>query len=224
VVGLVVGGGVVVSGGSAICAIGRGIVSALNRLVGLVPGVTRGSDSRARVRGVVAWAVVVRSGSGKPTSRNGDGADFRVAVAGGAVRLLALPELHAAALCVAVVWAGTEGLLLLVVLHEEHLDEGGDEEEECADDGDGEAGGIEVACCAERGGVGDLVALVVGSEALFAVCGSVTQRCADVAFAGGCAVAGQDRDGDHGAEAENVEEYAEEGEDALRVLLACVIT
>jgi hypothetical protein len=183
---LVVGSSVVVGGGVAVSANGRGMVSALDRLGGvrLVTSVTWRSNGRAGVGGVVARAVVVRSGSGQTAGGSWDGTNFRVAVTCGAVGLLALPELHARALGVAVVGARTECLLLLVVLHQHYLDKSADQEEECADDGDSEAGCVQVARRAQGSGIGDLPALAVGAEALLAVRRTVAQWCADVALAG----------------------------------------
>jgi len=200
------------------------VVSTGHRLVGRETSVGS-SDGGASVSGVVTGAVVVgASRDSEATSGSSrDGTDFRVAVSSSAVSLAALPELHAGALGVAVAGAGTECLLLLVVLHEEDLDEGAEQEEECADDGDGEAGGVELADRAEGCGVGDLVAAAVGTEAFLGVGGAVTERCLHAAGARGCAIAGQDGDGDHGTAAEDVEEYAEEGKDFLVMALVCVV-
>ena len=143
------------------------MVSTRHRLVMLI-SVTGSSNRRARVRSVVRRAVIIMPDSrGRKTARDRDSADFRVAQALGAA--VALPKLSAGALGVAVGGAGTERLLLLVVASEAELDEGGDEEEERAQDGDGEAGGVETAGGAERGGVGDLVALAVAAEAFLGV-------------------------------------------------------
>jgi len=186
--------------------VGGGVVSTSNRLVGSETRV-RSSDGGASVGSVVAGTVVVGRGRGSKTASSGsrDGTDFGIAVSHGAVGLAALPELHAGTLGVAVVRTRTKGLLLLVVAHKEDLDESAEQEEESADDGDGEAGGVELAGRAERGGVGDLVALAVGAEALLGVGGSVAERCVDSARAAGCAVTGQDGDGDHGTAAKDVE-------------------
>lgn len=182
------------------------------------------SHGGASISSVVAGAVVVGASRDSKTASSGsrDSTDFRVAVSSGAVGLAALPELHAGALSVAVAGTGAESLLLLVVLHEENLDESAEQEEEGADDGDGKAGGVELADRAKRGGVGDLVAAAVGTEAFLGVGGSVTERCLNAAGALGCAVAGQDGDGDHGAAAEDVEEYAEESKDFLKMPLVHV--
>ena len=199
------------------------MVSTSHGLVGRETSVGS-SDGGASVSGVVAGAVVVgASRDSEATSGSSrDGTDFRVAVSSGAVSLATLPELHARALGVAVAGAGTERLLLLVVLHEEDLDEGAEQEEEGADDGDGEAGRVELADRAERGGVGDLVAAAVGTKAFLGVGGSVTERCLHAAGALGCAVTGQDGHGDHGTAAEDVEEYAEESKDFLEITLVFV--
>jgi len=198
------------------------VVSTGHRLVGRETSVGS-SDGGTGVSGVVAGAVVVgASRDSEATSGSGrDGTNFRVAVSSGAVSLAALPELHAGALGVAVAGAGTERLLLLVVLHEEDLDEGAEQEEEGADDGDGEAGGVELADRAEGSSVGDLVALTVGTKALLGAGRTVTEGSLDIALAAGGTVTCHDCNGDHGTAAEKVEEYAEEGKDFLSAEAAC---
>lgn len=108
---------------------GSGVVSAGD---GLVSRETRvwSSDSGAGVGGVVAGTVVVGSSRGSKTasSSSRDGTDFRITVSSGAVGPAALPELHAGTLGVAVVGTRTKGLLLLVVAHQEDLDEGAEKE------------------------------------------------------------------------------------------------
>jgi len=206
---LVVGGSVAVGVGSTIDSIGgagsdvrSSVIAASNGLVAVV-GVGR-SDGRASVSSVVARAVVVgNSRGGKTTSSSsGDSANLRVAVASGPGGLLALPELHARTGGVAVAGAGAESLLLLVVAHEEDLDEGAEEEEDGADDGDGHAGSVELADRAEGGSISDLVALAVGTKALLGAGRAVAEGSLDVALAAGCAVTGHDRNGDHGTAAE----------------------
>lgn len=85
------------------------------------------SDSRASVSSVVRWADIV-SRSSKTASSNGGSGDFGVAQT--AAALLALPELDAGTLSIAVRWAGTVALLFLVVLVDEELERDRDEEEE----------------------------------------------------------------------------------------------
>jgi hypothetical protein len=200
--------------------VGSGVVSAGNGLVALEASVGSGNGGTG-VGSVVAGAVVVGASrdSKAASGSSGDGADFRVTVASGAVSLAALPELHAGALGVAVVGTGAESLLLLVVLHKEDLEEGAKEEQESADDGDGEAGSVELAGCAERRRVGNLVALTVGAEAFLGVGGTITKRSLDTTGAAGCAIAGKNGDGDHGAAAKDIKEYAEESEDFLQICL-----
>ena len=219
---LVVGGSVAVSVGSTVDSVGgagsnvrSSVVATSNGLVAVV-GVGR-SDGRASVGSVVARAVVVgNSRGGKTTSSSGrDGANLRVAVASGPGGLLTLPELHAGTGGVAVAGAGTEGLLLLVVTHEEDLDEGAEEEENGADDSDGHAGGVQLADCAEGGSIGDLVALAVGTKALLGAGRAVAEGSLDVALAAGCTVTSHNCDSDHGTTAEEVEEYAKESKDFL---------
>lgn len=93
-------------------------------------GAVRRSDGRAGHVSIVAGAVIMGTGSEGSMAGgggNGDGGNLRVAEL--IVALLALPELVAGALGVAVVWARTEALLLLVVTAKEDLNRDGDEEE-----------------------------------------------------------------------------------------------
>jgi hypothetical protein len=93
-------------------------------------GAVRRSDGRAGHVSVVAGAVITGAGSEGSMAGgggNGDGGNLRVAEL--IIALLALPELVAGALGVAVVWARTEALLLLVVTAKEDLNRDGDEEE-----------------------------------------------------------------------------------------------
>lgn len=96
-------------------------------LVAIVSSTWR-RDSRAGVGSVVAWADIVTRSS-KTTSSDGDSGHFGVAEAA-VLALVALPELDAGTLGVAVGGAGTVALLLLVVLVDEELERNGDEEEE----------------------------------------------------------------------------------------------
>lgn len=115
-----------------------GVVSTSDRLVvsvvvkGAVSGsAVRRSDSRTGHVGVVAGAVVTGARSERSVAGgggSGDGGDFRVAEL--VVALLALPELVAGTLGVAVGGARTEALLLLVVTAKENLDRDGNEEQE----------------------------------------------------------------------------------------------
>lgn len=153
---LVVGSSVVV----AVRADRGSVVSASHWLV-VLKRMAWGSDRGASIGRVVRRAVVMAA-SRRKTTRDGDGADFRIAKTLGAA--VALPELCARALGVAVGGAGAECLLLLVIAAQAELDEGRDEEEESAEDRDGEAGRVEPADGTQRGGVGDLVTLAVTTE------------------------------------------------------------
>jgi hypothetical protein len=95
---------------------------------GLVMSNTGRRNSRASVGGVVAWADIVARSS-EAASSNGGSGDFGVAETA-VLALVALPELDAGALGVAVGRAGAVALLLLVVLVDEELEGDGDEEEE----------------------------------------------------------------------------------------------
>lgn len=185
------------------------MITTCDRFVVLVRG-TRSSDSRARVSRIMRRAVIMsRTDGRKTTARNRNSANLRVAKLAVAVgTAVALPELDAGALSVAVARAGAKRLLLLVVAGKAHLDEGGDEEEEGAEDGDGEAGCVEAAGRAERGGVGDLVALAVAAEAFLGVGVAVAEGRLDGARAAVGAVACEYGDGDHAAAAEKVEDDA----------------
>lgn len=94
----------------------------------LVMSNTGRRNSRAGVGSVVAWADIVARSS-EAASSNGGGGDFGVAEAT-VLALVALPELHAGALGVAVGGAGAVALLLLVMLVDKELEGDGDEEEE----------------------------------------------------------------------------------------------
>lgn len=85
------------------------------------------ADSRAGVSSVVAGADVMSRDS--KTAR-GDRGSGNFGVLETAVALVALPELDAGALGVAVGWAGTIALLLLVVLGHEELEGDGNQEED----------------------------------------------------------------------------------------------
>ena len=82
-----------------------------------------------------------------------------------------------------------------------------------SDDGDGETGSVEAADGAEGCRVGVLLALA--AETVLGVFWAVAERRVDVASARRRAVTGENGDGDHGAAAEDVENYAEESEDGL---------
>lgn len=215
---LVVGSSVAISGSVAIDSIvaGRGgVVTRADRLVAVVADVRR-SDGGASVGGVVALAVVMgTSRSSQTASGSGDGSNLRVTVTSHTVGLPALPELHARALGVAVGRTGTKALLLLVVAHEEHLEEGAEQEEDSTNDGDGEAGGVHLADSAKRSGVGNLVALAVGAKTFLGARRAIAKRSVDVARAAGCAITSHDSNSNHGTAAEEVEDYAKQSEDSL---------
>jgi hypothetical protein len=109
----------------------RSVVSTAEVLVVMraIVSSMRRRNSRSSVRSVVGRAHIMRRRS-KTTSGHGNGTDFRVSEAGGA--LLALPELGlgAGALGVAVGRTGAEALLLLVVAACEQRHGDGEEEEE----------------------------------------------------------------------------------------------
>jgi hypothetical protein len=109
----------------------RSVVSTAEVLVVMraVVSSMRRRNSRSGVRSVVGRAHIMRRRS-KATRGHGNGADFGVPEAGGA--LLALPELGlgAGALGVAVGGTGAEALLFLVVAACEQRHGDGEEEEE----------------------------------------------------------------------------------------------
>jgi len=156
------------------------VSTAKSRLVVGVISSARSSNSRASVSSVVRWADIVSRGS-KTTSSNRRSGDFRVAET--ATALLALPELDAGALGVAVGGAWAVALLLLVVLVDEELERDGDEEEEGSENGDSEACGVEPADGSKSSRVGPLVLGVVttAAEAVLGVLVSITERRLDVA-------------------------------------------
>lgn len=84
-----------------------------------------------------------------------------------------------------------------------------------SENGDGEAGSVELADGAEGGRVGVLVALIVAAKALLGVLVSVTERRLDVTGARRGTITGHDSDGNHGTAAEEVEDHCEHGEDGL---------
>lgn len=115
-----------------------GVISASNGFVVsvVVKGTVSGSavrrrNSRASHVGVMAGAVITRARSKCSVTGGGgcgDGGNFRIAKL--VVALLALPELVAGTLGVAVGRTGTEPLLLLVVTAKKNLDRNGEQEEE----------------------------------------------------------------------------------------------
>jgi hypothetical protein len=117
----------VVGGRSLVSANRRSVVSTVKSGLVVVESRVRRRNSRASVRSVVRRADVMLNDRGSETTLSGHGSDFRV---DSAVALVALPELHARALGVAVGRAGAVALLLLVVLGHEELEGDGDEEEE----------------------------------------------------------------------------------------------
>jgi hypothetical protein len=214
VVGSSVSVGSRVTGDSIVARRGR-MVTGANRLVAVIANIRR-SDGGASVGGIVARAVVVGTGrSSKTTSGSGYSSNLRVTVLGDPVSLPALPELHTGALGVAVGRAGTEALLLLVVAHEEDLEESAQQKEEGGDDGDGKAGSIESASGAQRGSVGDLVALAIRTKGFLGIRRAVANRSLYIARAAGSSITGHDGNCNHGTAAEEVEEYAKNSEDGL---------
>jgi hypothetical protein len=195
------------------------------------------SDSRASVSSVVAGADVVLDNRGsKSTGSRGNGSDFRVTEA--IVALVALPELHAGALGVAVGRAGTVALLLLVVLGHEELEGDGNQEEEASkllvcngecrmvqdlrsNNGNSEAGSVELADGSERSRIGDLVSLTVAAETLLGRGGSVTKRSLNVSRARRCTIACEDSNSNHATAAKEIENYSEESKDLLSAEAAC---
>jgi hypothetical protein len=157
----------------------RSVVSTAESLVVVLVAGMRSSNSGAGVGSVVGWANIV-SRSSKTTGSNRDGTDFRVTEALGAA--VALPELNAGALGVAVGRTRTVALLLLVVAGKEHLEWDGDKEEEAvvllvcglhenvkndlrSNNGNSEAGSVESADGSKRRRVGDLVTLTIATKA-----------------------------------------------------------
>jgi hypothetical protein len=187
----------VVGSRSLVSTDGRSMVTAVEcRLVVIVAG-TGSSNGGASVRGVVRRANVVLNSRGLKTTSGRGSSNFRVTQA--TVALVALPKLHAGTLGVAVGWARTVALLLLVVTRHKKLEGDGDEEEEAtlisiwsglgemkmnlrSDNSDGEAGGVELADRSERCSICVLVALGT-AETLLGGSISVTKRCVDVARA-----------------------------------------
>jgi hypothetical protein len=117
----------VVGSRSLVSASRRSVVSTVKSGLVVVESRVRCRNSRTSVRGVVRRADVMLHNRGSETSLSGHGGDLRV---DSALALVALPELHAGALGVAVGGTGTIALLLVVVLGHEELEGDGDEEEE----------------------------------------------------------------------------------------------
>lgn len=192
-----------------------GVVTSVQRLVALISSI-RGSNGGASVGSIVRCTVVVSSNWRRESARGWNSTDFRVTVASGTVGFaVALPELDARALGVAISGARTKCLLLLVVAAETHLNKGRDEEEQGSDDSDSKASSVQSTDGAEAGRIGDLVTLSVAAESLPRVCWSVAERSTDIARAAAGTVAGENGDCDHGTTAEDIEEYAQQGEDGL---------
>jgi hypothetical protein len=117
----------IVGGRSLVSASRCSVVSTVKSGLVVVESRVRRRNSRASVRGVVRRADVMLDNRSSETSLSGHGSDLRI---DSAIALVALPELHAGALGVAVGRTGTVALLLLVVLGHEELEGDGDEEEE----------------------------------------------------------------------------------------------
>jgi hypothetical protein len=118
----------VVGSRSLVSTDGRRVVTAVERRLVVIVAGTGSSNSGASVRGVMRRANIVLDSRGLKTSSSRGSSDFGVTQT--AVALVALPELHAGTLGVAVGRAGTVALLLLVVTRHEELEGDGDEEEE----------------------------------------------------------------------------------------------
>jgi hypothetical protein len=109
---------------------------------------------------------------------------------------------------VVVVGAGTESLLLLVVLHEDELHDSGEKEEDSTGDGNSEDSLVKLASSAEAG----VVVVSTLSEGKSVTGRSVTERSLDIVAAALGSLAGQDSDGDHATHAEDIEEQTKSGE------------
>jgi hypothetical protein len=121
----------VVGSRSLVSTDGRRVVTAVERRLVVIVAGTGSSNSGASVRGVMRRANIVLDSRGLKTSSSRGSSDFGVTqTAVALVALVALPELHAGTLGVAVGRAGTVALLLLVVTRHEELEGDGDEEEE----------------------------------------------------------------------------------------------
>lgn len=104
------------------------MVSTRDGLVRVLIGCRSRCDSRARVRSIVRWAVVVSTGrEGTSSGSRNSSSHLRVAETLGA--LLAAKELDAATTSVVVGGAWAVTLLLLMVTTERKLDESRNEEE-----------------------------------------------------------------------------------------------
>jgi hypothetical protein len=90
-----------------------------------------------------------------------------------------------------------------------------------SDNGNSEAGSVELADGSKGSRVCDLVALVVAAETLLGTSRSITKRSLDVSAARGCTITGEDGDGNHGTTAEKIEDYSEKSEDLLSAEAAC---
>jgi len=201
-----------------------GVVTTSDRLVVSVVvkrtvsgSAVRRSNSGAGHVGVVAGAVITGAGSEGSVAGggggSGDSSDLRVAEL--VVALLALPELVARALSVAVGGSRAEALLLLVVTTKEDLDGNRDEEQEGSNDSNSEASSVEPTSGAKGRRVGNLVALTIAPETLPGVAGAVADRGVYVASAARSTITGEDSNSDHGSAAKNVEDQAKEREEGL---------
>lgn len=217
-IGLIVGGRVSVGSSATIDGIAAsrgGVVTRAGRLMVVVSSVGS-SNGGASVGSVVARAVVMSGSWGsESTAGSRNSSNLRVAGSGGSVGLSALPELHTGTLGVSVRRARAKALLLLVVAHEEDLEQGTEQEEDGGNDSDGKAGSVELANGTKRGRVGNLVAAAVGTKSLFGPSRTIAKRSLDISRAFGGTVTSQDGNGNHGTAAEDVEEYAKNSEDCL---------
>ena len=127
------------------------------RTVDLVVPVAGGSDGASSVGGVVRRTDISGVTSGESTSCSGSD-DILLSIPVGGL-LLAVPEVALGrAAGVVVGRARTETLLLLVLAHQEDLEESCDEEQESGNDRYGEHGSVHAASVTRRDGVGEVLA------------------------------------------------------------------
>lgn len=189
---------------------GRGVVTGVGASwLNLLVDASGAADGSTSVGSVVAWASV-RVGNSEAR-----GSSAELSLASGVLILASKESLASGAGSVAVGWAGSEALLLLVVADEHNVHDGGEQENDATDNGDGEASLVHAASSAVVDTVGNLIALgTVGAEAETNIVKVCANGGADDARAGARAIASQHCESNEDTNEGNVENDADEAEEA----------
>jgi len=191
---------------------GRGVVAGVGAIwLNLLVNASGTADGSTGVGGVVAGAGV--GVSDRETTSACSSAEL--SLTSGVLVLASEEALAPGAGGVAVGWARSEALLLLVVSDEDDLHDGGDEENDGTDNGDSKASLVHAASSTILDTVSGLVALnAVGSEAEAEVVLGSANGGADNARARSRAFARQNCKGDEATDEGDVENNSEECEKA----------